>query len=189
MERGRCAAKRGIELPDRAGGGVARVGEGRLAGLGAALIEGAEVGDRQVDLAADLDQGGAVVDPQRDCLDRAQVLGHVLPHAAVAAGGAADQHSVAVGEGDRQPVDLRLGRVAELLSADVEPLQVVSDPRLPGAQFVLVSRVGQREHRLRMLDPLEAVERRRSDPLRRRVGGEELRVRLLDLRSSPSSAS
>ena len=123
--------ERRVELADRAGGRVARVGEGRLAGLGAALVERLEVGDRQVDLAAHFDQLRRVVDPQRDRPDRAQVLGHVLADPAVAAGRAADQDAVLVGERDRQAVDLRLGRVAELRGADVEPFEVVARAASP----------------------------------------------------------
>ena len=172
--------QRRVELADRAGGGVARVGEGRFARLGAPFVQRLEVGDRQVDLAADLDQLRRVVDPQRDRADRAQVLGHVLADAAVAAGGAADEDAVLVGERDRQPVDLRLGRVAELGGADVEALEVVADARLPGAQLLLVAGVAEREHLLGVLDLLEAVERRGADPLGRRVGGEQLGVLGLD---------
>ena len=170
----------GIELADRAGGGVAGIGEGRLAGRGAALVQRFEVGDRQVDLAADFDQLRCSLNPQRDRADRAQVLGDVLAAAAIAAGGAADQHPVLVGERDRQAVDLRLGRVAELRGADVESLQVVAKPRLPGAQLLLVSGVGEREHRLGVLDLAEALQRRRADPLGGRVGAAQLGVLGLD---------
>ena len=123
--------QRRVELADRAGGRVARVGEGRFLGFGAALVERFEGGDRQVDLAAHFDQLRRVRDPQRDRADRAQVLGHVLADPAVAAGRAADQDPVLVGERDRQAVDLRLGRVAELRGGDVEALQVVGQPRSP----------------------------------------------------------
>ena len=172
--------QRRVELADRAGGRVAGVGEGRLAGFGAALVERFEVGDRQVDLAAHFDQLRRVLDAQRDRADRAQVLGDVLADPAVAAGRAADQDAVLVDERHRQPVDLRLGRVAELRGGDVEPLEVVADPRLPGAQLLLAAGVGEREHRLEVLDLPEAVERRRADPLGRRVGGAQLGVLGLD---------
>ena len=169
-----------VELADRAGGGVARVGEGGLAGRGAALVQGFEVGDRQVDLAAHLDQLRGVVDPQRDRLDRAQVVGDVLADAAVAAGRAAGEDAVLVGERDRQAVDLRLGHVAELAGGDVEALELVADARLPGAQLLLVAGVGEGEHRLGVLDLLELVERRAADPLGRRVGRAQLGVVVLD---------
>ena len=169
-----------VELADRAGGRVARVGEGRFAGLGAALVQRPEGGDRQVGLAADFDQLRRVGDPQRHRADRPQVLGHVLADAAVAAGRAADQDAVLVGEADREAVDLRLRRVAELGGGDVEPLQVVGEPRLPGPQLLLVAGVAEREHRLHVLDLLEALQRRRPDPLRRRVRRAQLRAVGLD---------
>ena len=54
------------------------------------------------------------------------------------------------------------------------------DPRLPGAQLLLVARVGEREHRLGVLDSLEAVQRRGADPLGGRVWGAQLGVIGLD---------
>jgi hypothetical protein len=171
--------QRRIELADRAGGGVAGVGEGRFAGLGAALVQRFEGGDRQVCLPPHFDQLGGVLDLQRDRADRAQVLGHVLADPAVAAGGAAHQDPVLVGKGDREAVDLRLGRVAELRGGDVHSLQVVGDPVLPTPQLLLVAGVAEREHLLQVLDLLEAVERRRPDPLRRRIRRPQLRVLLL----------
>ena len=172
--------ERRVELADRAGGGVARVGKGRLARLGAAFVQRLEVGDRQVDLAAHFDQRRGILDAQRDRADRAQVLGDVLADPAVAAGCAADEHAVLVGERDRQAVDLRLARVAELGGADVEPLEVVADAGLPGAQLLLVAGVGEGEHRLGVLDLLEAVEGRRADALGGGVGGAQLGVVGLD---------
>ena len=48
----------GVLLAQRAGGGVACVDEGLFPGLDAGLIEGGEVGDREVDLTAHLDARG-----------------------------------------------------------------------------------------------------------------------------------
>ena len=56
----------------------------------------------------------------------------------------------------------------------------LAEPRLPGAQLLLVAGVAEREHRLGVLDLLEAVERRRADPLGRRVRRAQLRVLGLD---------
>ncbi len=172
--------ERGVQLADRARGRVPRVGKGRFAGLGAAFVEGLEVGDRQVDLAPDFDQGRRVVDAQRDRLDRSQVLGHVLADAPVAAGCAADEDAVLIGERYRQPVDLRLGGVAELGGGDVEALEVVADARLPGPQLLLVAGVAEREHLLGVLDLGKALKRRRPDALRGRVGRAHLGVLRLD---------
>ena len=145
--------ERRVELADRAGRRVARVHERRQAGLGAPLVERGEVGQRHVDLAADLHQRRRVLDPQRDRGDRAQVVRDVLADLAVAAGGAALQHAVAVDQRDRQPVDLRLGDVAELGVLDPLARQVGAHPLHPGAQLLLRARVGEREHRLEVARP------------------------------------
>ena len=61
----------GVELADRAGGGVSGVGKGRFAGAGTTFIQRFEVSDRKVDLAAYFDQLRRVRDTQRYCADRA----------------------------------------------------------------------------------------------------------------------
>ena len=57
---------------------------------------------------------------------------------------------------------------------------MVAQASLPGAQLLLIASVGEREHRLDVLDRLEALKRRRTDPLRRGVGGAQRRVCRLD---------
>ena len=102
-------------MPQRAGGGVARVGERRLAGLGPRGVELLERLGREEHLAAHLDVGRHRVllgagQPVRDDLDRADVGGDVLADPAVAAGDAAGQHAVLVRQRDRQAVDLELAQ-------------------------------------------------------------------------------
>ena len=63
-----------VELAERAGGGVAGVGEGAAGGLGLAGVEGLEVGVAHVDLAADFEDRGRVVEGVRDVVDGAGVL-------------------------------------------------------------------------------------------------------------------
>lgn len=77
----------GVLLAQGAGGGVARVGEGLLAGFDEAGVELLELLHREEDLAADLHQGGEVVavQPLGDVRDGADVGGDVLADAAVAA--------------------------------------------------------------------------------------------------------
>ena len=128
--------ERGIELADRARGRVARVHERRQALARAPLVERREVGQRHVDLAADLDERRRVVDPQRDRRDRAQVVRDVLADLAVAARGAAHEHAVAVDERDREPVDLRLGDVGEVGVLDPLAREVGAHAGDPGAQLV-----------------------------------------------------
>ncbi len=81
----------GVLLAQRAGGGVAGVGEDRLAGLGHRLVEPLERGHRQEHLAAHLDELGhrelvGAGEPVRDRVDRLDVGRDVLAGAAVAAG-------------------------------------------------------------------------------------------------------
>src|SRR5450830_1443461 len=55
---------RRIELPQRAGGRVARIREDRLAGCDALLVQLLEETERQIALAANLDECGDVITPQ-----------------------------------------------------------------------------------------------------------------------------
>jgi len=70
------------------------------------LIDAGELGVRQEDLAADIDQRGRMVGVQlqRQGLDRAQVLRDLRAGRAVAAGRALHEDAVLIGERDRQPV-------------------------------------------------------------------------------------
>ena len=148
-----------VELADRAGGRVARVRERGLAGLGALLVQAGERGERQVHLAADLEQRRRVLDPERYGSDRAQVLGHLLAHLAVAARGPAHEHPVLVDQRDRQAVHLRLGHEADLAQLGALALEVALAAHDPGLELLLVARVRQRQHRLEVANLLELVER------------------------------
>ena len=53
-------------------------------------------------------------------------------------------------------------------------------PLLPGAELVRAAGVAEREHLLDVADLREAVGGAAADPLGRRVGGDQLRVRLLE---------
>ena len=168
--------QRRVELANRAGGRVARVHEGRLAGRGALLVQAGERRQRQVDLAAHLQQRRGVLHAQRNRADRAQVLGHVLAHLAVPAGGAAHQHAVLVDERDGEAVDLRLGHEVHVAHLHALAREVALAAHHPRGQLLLVARVGEREHRLEVRHLLELVERLAADPLRRRVRRAQLLV-------------
>ena len=97
---------RGILLAQRTSGGVARVFERGFV-LQLLLLFQLEKGAvRHVDLAAHLQKFRRVGQLVRDVLDRGNVLGDILAHYAVAAGGAAHQLAHAVFKADRQAVDL-----------------------------------------------------------------------------------
>ena len=170
----------GVELADRAGGRVAGVCERGLPGRGALLVELGERAARKVDLAADLDSLGRVVDPQWDRPDRAQVLGDVLADHAVAASRPANELAALVEQRDRDPVDLRLGDEAQLPGADVELAQPVVQARLPGPELVRAAGVAQREHRLQVANRLERVDRLAAHPLGRRIRAAQLGVLRLE---------
>ncbi len=121
----------------------------------------------KVDLTAHLEQRGRLLTRgpsqlERDRADRAQVRGHLLAAAAVAARRAADEAAVLVDERDRGAVDLRLDHVGDRL-VRVEPLAHVVGPlqqRLVGRHLL------ERAHRRDVLDLAKAL--RRAE--RRRAG-------------------
>ena len=95
----------GIQLAERAGGGVARVRRRLLVGGDLRLVEALEAVERKEDLATHLHSLGhlAVEHPQRDRLDRAQVRGHVLAALAVAARGAPRQDAASYTSDTAEP--------------------------------------------------------------------------------------
>src|SRR5216684_1071052 len=106
---------RGIELAQRAGGDIARVGEDRLAGGGALL-----------------DHLGPIIAREhlRHGLQGPDILGHVLAGDAIAARRADRQPALFVAQRGRQPVDLRLGHdldAGEILRVTKEPPDAVEE--------------------------------------------------------------
>jgi len=172
----------GVELADRAGGGVARVDEGLLAALALAGIQALEVVAPHVDLAADLDQRRRLAtQPQRDLADRAHVLRHVLAGLAVAARGRLHEHAVLVAQVDGQPVELQLRAVLHRRRIGVQP-QLAPHARVEGLRAAGggVGLGADRQHRQRVLHRRQAVEHLADHALGRRVRGQQLGVRGLD---------
>ena len=102
-----------VDLAERAGAAVARVGVEREPGLLALRVDALELGLGHEHLAARLERGG-VLEPGRDDRDRPQVRGHVLAGRAVAAGRALDEPTAVVAKADREAIDLELGDVAQV---------------------------------------------------------------------------
>ena len=176
--QGAVRGDRRVLLAERARGRVARVRRELLIRPGQPLVQLAEAGEREVDLAAHLDHGrrAVAVHSQRDRLDRSQVRRHVLPLDAVAPRGASHEDAVLVREVDGEAVDLRLDHPGDVLVA-AEPLANVVGPlgeRLVGRHLL------QRAHRLEVPHLLEPVGRGRADPVGRRVRREQLGVGLLE---------
>src|SRR5699024_11601961 len=98
-----------ILLPQRAGGGVSRIRERRLARIDQSRVELRELPLTEEHLATDLNQlrhrelvGGR--EPLGDITDGPYVQGDVLAGAAVTAGQRAGQPTVLVQQVDREPV-------------------------------------------------------------------------------------
>ena len=155
----------GIELAQRSGGRVARVGEGPGAGLRLAGVEGGEIRVAHIDLAADLEHGGGAGQGLGDVVDGAGVGGDVLAGLAVAARGGLDEEAVLVAEREREAVDLGFGGVGERgVGGDAE-----KTPHAP-VEFRHVwigEGVAEAEHRDGVADLCERLRRGRANP----VGG------------------
>ena len=172
---------RRVELPQAAGSGIARVGEGRQARLGAAGVELRERGQGQVDLAAHLDHRGRPLalrraEHLRDGPDRAQVGGDVLADHPVPARGALHEAAVLVGERDREAVDLRLHPEAHLARSEPLLLHDRAGAPVPGGQLLGAAGVGQAEHRPPVPHRGEPLRRSGAHALGGRVGREQLGV-------------
>ncbi|OIQ78087.1 hypothetical protein GALL_402120 [mine drainage metagenome] len=165
-----------VELPDAAGGAVARVQQRRAAELALARVVVLEVGAQHDHLAAHLEQPRRRTEQaQRHVADGAHVRGHVLAGLAVAARGAAHQHAVLVAQADGQAVELQLGLVAHFGVAVLQPqARAHALVELGGALRRLAGFSVQRQHRHAVRHRRESGQRRRADALRRRVGSEQL---------------
>ena len=177
-------AMRRVELAQRAGRRVARVHERRQALLGALLVEAREGAPRQVDLAAHLDQRRR----RRRRGSQRSGIARTVRRLAVTSSPTSPSPRVApraktpslVDERDREAVDLRLGDVARrLLDAGGRRAGAHALRPTPRSSS-LVARVGERQHRLQMAHLAKPLARLAADALRRRVGRDEVRVRLLE---------
>ena len=169
-----------VLLPQRAGGGVAWIGEGPQPRRLLAAVQLLEGGDREVDLAPRLedlrDLARREVELGGNRRHGAHVRGHVLTDPAVATGGAAYEVAPLVGQRDRQAVDLRLADEGRPALGGEEPLQA----RPPGEDLLergdlVEAHHGRAVHRRR-------EQRRGGDPdrLGRRVRLDELGMLLLE---------
>ncbi len=169
---------RRILLAHRARRRVPGVGEDGLARFLQPRVEAGKGPARHVDLTAHLELDRALEGPRergRDGLDRAQVLGDVLADAPVAARGAADEAPTLVEQRHPESVDLGLADVCRG-EAGLRP----PDPRLELLELLHGHRVVQRQHRDEVLDRGEGLRPPPARPLGRAVGGDQLRVRLLE---------
>ncbi len=95
-------------MPERAGGGVARIGVDDLSSRQLLAVQVREGIVCHEDFAAHLEHIGRAVDGMWDIRNGAQICGDVLAHLAVAPRGALNQGAVLIAQGGGQPVDLWL---------------------------------------------------------------------------------
>ena len=180
-----CGDRR-VELAERARGGVAWIGEERLARYLAFGIHRLEIGPLHIDLTTDLEQRRRSVDRQtlRNVADRAQVRRDVLADGAVAPGRAAHQQALLVAQARRQAVDLGLGDRRDRIAFG----QIQEAPHAAqeldhlGAFHGVVE--GQHRHPVRHL--AEVLDRWRADPMRRAVGPDPIGKARLDRLIAPA---
>ena len=173
-----CRGHARVLLPQRTGGGVARVHERGLAGLDPGRVHAAERVERQMHLPPDLEQRGGRghVQPVRHVRDGEDLRGDVLPGGAITTGGGDGEHTVPVDEVDRDAVDLALAHVADGHRVVTE---AAADARGPRLDLLAVERVVERQHRHQMLDGRErGVDGRADLTGRRSVAGEVGMARL-----------
>jgi hypothetical protein len=132
----------------------------------ALLVHSLEPAERHVHFAANLHQRRMLrpVQLERQVAKRSQVRRDGLTDDPVAARRSLDEHAVAIGEADSRAVDLELAvvaRAAHLLAGHAD------DPLLPRRQFLLIERVGQRQHRHEVRVLGELAHRLGADALRR----------------------
>ena len=179
---------------------VARVHELALPPLPLLFVEAREPVERQVDLTPNLEALRKPVprEPERDGANGAHVPGHVFPARPVPARRGHREAPLLVAQAHRDPVELGLGHVFDLLPLrEIEPLArapvEVRDPRL-------LEGVGKGEHGDLVHHLGEPFRRGAADPLGGGIGigqlgvrglqGEELReeavvLRVRDLRRVP----
>ena len=172
---------RRVELPQRPSRRVARIHVHRQASVEAFFVESPEGLERDIALAAHLDQRGriGIVDRERDCPNRADVRRHVLARLAVATRHRPLEQAVAVHQRQRQTIDLWLHDEGRLLCL-TRLAQQLLQADIPGDQLVVVARIGKRQHRQQMAHLTKAARDPARDALRRRIGLDQFWLRGLE---------
>ena len=135
------AGDRRIQLAQRSGRRVARVGKGFAAALGLAGVQRRKVGVAHVNLAAHFQNGRGVFDALGNVVDGQRIGGHVFAHLTVAACRRRDQRAVFIAQRQRQPVDLGFRRVCQR-GIGGQP-KVFAHPPVEIRDILSLERVGQ----------------------------------------------
>ena len=173
-----------VALAERPGGGIARVCKEPVLGSLLASVQLLESHYRQVHLAAHLQVGGELRLVERQLeghvLNRPHVVGDVLPDTAVTSCRSAHEATVVVGDGDREPVYLRLANEPKLLGLFVVEVEQAFGTRSPGQEVIETDNLVEAHHRHPVGRLGEQGGRRSADRLSRGLLDHELRVGLLD---------
>ena len=164
-----------VELPQRAGRAVARIGEGLEPQKLLPRVDGIEGFLLHVDFAAYLEVRQLVRELLLDVVDDLRILGDVLAlHDAVAARDGAHELTVLIAKRHGEAVNF-------LLDDELRGIELLLQFLDKGEDLFLAEDVLQREHRHIVLDEHAGrAARLPADDLRRRVLGDELRILRLD---------
>ena len=169
----------GVQLPQGPGGGVPGIGHEGLALQLPAGIDLREHRPGHIDLAPDDEPGQLLRQLHGDGADGLEVLRHVLPHPAVAPGGAPDEHAVPILQGHGQAVHLGLHGVGGAVPQGLpHPIQELRD-------LLCVEHVLEALQGYRVLVGLKALQDLVAHPLGGGVRGDLLRVLRLQLLQAP----
>ena len=167
-----------IELAQRPGGGVARVGEGLFPRRRLPFVQRLEIGAGHVDLATHLQHLGRTVKLLRNVGDGAGVRRHVLARLAVAAGRGLPQPPALVAQRKGQTVDLRFSGEGQR-RAGGNP-EEAAHPRVEIGHVLAGEGVFERQHPHRVADLGEGFRGGRAHLLRRAAGFGEVGEPRLD---------
>jgi hypothetical protein len=126
---------------------------------------------------------------QRNLPNGAYVLRHILAGLAVAARRRLDQDAAGIAQADRQAVELELGRVLDRrgLGRQFQQLAHAGIEGL-GTRGAGIGLGTDRQHRHDMANRREGGQRLAANPLRRRIGGQQFRMRFLERLQFPEQA-
>jgi len=160
---------RRIELSQRAGGAVARVGQRLFAMRQRAFVEFFKAGARHVHLAAHFQHGRCgAAQVQRDGTDGADIGGYIFAAGTIAARRRAYQRAMFVAQADGQAVELGLDRKQRFAFAGV-----FDDTAHEGMHLVVAEGIAQRQHRQLVHHLGEPGRGFVAYPLGRRVGHDQ----------------
>ncbi len=172
----------GIQLTQAACGCVARVGEGLAADFQLTGVKPLETGLGHEHFTAHFQhvRPALALQLERDVTHCAHVDADVFAGGSVAACRAPHQRTVAIQQADGQTVQLGLAAVLHLAAfAKQVPgrqIQPLGDPPIEFEHVVFFERVAQAEHRHFVTHLGERRQGRASDPLRRRIRGDQMGV-------------